>query len=156
MTKDEFKVRVADMRDARSFWQLRNELSSRSNSLTGDEIDWDSHIDWFQRRLDDPQTRVYILEHGGSAAATVRFQPNAAGRTMTHIVVAPQFRGRGVAQHALQSTVPLALRDLQLTSVHAVIKKSNLASMQAFIKSGYVVDAEADCDDLVTLTHTAK
>lgn len=84
-------------------------------------------------------------------AATVRFQRNGSGKTMTHIVVAPEFRGRGVAQAALQSTVPTALRELQLTAVHAVIKRSNPASMAAFQKSGFVVESTADGGELVTL-----
>jgi len=108
-------------------------------------------VKWFDQRLNDPNTRLYILEHQSTPVATVRFQRTGAGHAMTHIVVAPQFRGLGVAQSALQTTVPMALRELQLTTVHAVIKKNNLASIAAFQKSGFVFESESEVGELVTM-----
>lgn len=156
VTVEALTARPAEKRDAKVVFELRNEPASRSNSLTSTELDWDSHVTWFEERLADPCSRIYILEHGTTPVATVRFQLNASGQTMTHIVVAPEFRGRGVAQSALQMTVPAALRELHLAEIHAVIKKSNPASVAAFKKSGFLMEADADNGELVTMVFSSR
>ena len=53
-------IRNADLSDLQDIFEWRNDSFSRSMFLSSEVVSLNEHIDWYQRSLRNPHSRIYI------------------------------------------------------------------------------------------------
>ena len=140
-------ARLASAADAALLWRWRNDSDTRLNSFNQEPIPWPTHQTWLERRLADPNVRLYIVEVPGAVeVAHVRFERCGDDAAEVHVMVAPEQRSRGYGSAALRCTVPLAMAALSVGRIEALVKPDNAASVHAFERSGFQPSAASGDD----------
>ncbi|KQR38824.1 bifunctional UDP-2,4-diacetamido-2,4,6-trideoxy-beta-L-altropyranose hydrolase/GNAT family N-acetyltransferase [Microbacterium sp. Leaf159] len=130
-------VRTATPDDASLLFEWRNDPATRLNSRAQGALDWDSHRDWVARSIADVDRSLLIVESGGTALATCRWDRRSESDWEVSITVAPSARGRGLAASVLasaESALPARAPCRMLAVVHA----DNAPSLRLFQKAGYL------------------
>lgn len=127
----------ADESDAALLFGWRNDPLAREMSADQRPLVWTEHLDWIRRLLADGDRLQLIAEEDGAPVAGVRYDRSEREATVS-IVVAPAARGRGLAVRALVEGERAArARWPGLTSLRAVIRPQNAASLKAFARVGF-------------------
>ena len=130
-------IRPAGPGDSRFVWETNSDPDVRRVSQVTAAIPWEDHMAWFDRRLEDPDYRMYIVETAGAPCGIVRFRREGEVATIS-IALRPSCRGRGLGTEAIRSASRLARRSWPIVSVEATIHRSNGQSIQAFRRAGFV------------------
>jgi RimJ/RimL family protein N-acetyltransferase len=135
---DAVRLRPArdDDRDLLLAW--RNEPAVRAASRSAGEVSTDEHAAWFARRLADPGTRIFIVEHDGVPAGQVRVDRVDGSRGEIHIALTAAARGRGLAAAALRAAARRGADELGFDRIEANVRATNEASLRAFARAGFV------------------
>jgi L-amino acid N-acyltransferase YncA len=102
-------------------------------------IPWESHLLWFENKLQSATSNLYILEtDAGSPAGQIRFDLVEDGVFEVDVSISSELRGQGagrsilsLAEHELRKTIPIA------RTLRARVKASNSASLALFRSAGY-------------------
>lgn len=137
MDLSELHVRPAEARDGELLWRWANDSAVRDNAFSPDTIPLESHLAWFQGKLDSPDSRIYILEWKGRAAGQVRYDRTDDGDAEIDFSVSADHRGLGLGTPALTLTRERALSDLRVGCVVGFVLESNVASQKAFLRAGF-------------------
>lgn len=133
LTKPSYRRAVE--KDMLLVFNWANDQLSRANSYFSDSITLETHKNWFEKKLRDPNCFIYIAEIQGAPAGMVRYE--ISGDTaVVGILVGDNFRGKGLASEFLTSTAELYFEG-NTPSILAYIKKNNTASVKSFEKAGY-------------------
>jgi UDP-2,4-diacetamido-2,4,6-trideoxy-beta-L-altropyranose hydrolase len=132
-------LRLARAEDCRLVWEWANDSAVRSASFSGDPIPWESHREWFARKLTDPASVYYIAtDDKGDPLGQVRFDVNVEGReAVISVSLTPESRGRGLGPKLIRLATELVLEEREVETVLAYIKQENARSRLAFLKAGY-------------------
>jgi RimJ/RimL family protein N-acetyltransferase len=131
-------IRPVEPADSELLWTWRNDPVVRESSLNSEPVPWGDHEAWFARNIASPDVALYLLEEPGSGpVAQIRYTKESESLAEVHVVVAPARRGRGHGAKILQQTRELACARLKVRAVEAHVMKTNPASVQLFISSGF-------------------
>lgn len=134
---DKVCLRPATMADAEKLLSWRNDLETRMASHHMDQITLEEHLVWLENSLRHPEVRrLWVAEMNGEAVGTCRADRVADAWELSW-TVAPDSRGKGIAQKML-STIIGYFKDPLL----AEIKVGNIASIKASERAGFVFDKE--------------
>lgn len=137
MLAGRLRLRPAGHEDARLLWEWRNDPELRAAAFNSDPIPWQSHLAWFDRRLKDPDCRIFIvLDEPGRAVGQVRFERDGEAAEI-HLSVAPELRGRGWGSRLIRRATEEFSRSEGASRVRAFVKTDNVASLRAFEAAGY-------------------
>lgn len=143
---DPFFLRPARIGDAQRMWDWRNDEATRAASFSGAVVPFPAHVDWLRDRLSRPAVRILMAEQEGTEFGVIRFEADGESAVVS-VMLAPGFRGRGLAAPLIAAATARSARELRLVRIHAYIKPGNEASTRAFTSAGYreigraVVDA---------------
>lgn len=123
-------LRPATLDDARNLWLWRNDPATRGNSITTDEVPWESHVRWLEASLGNPE-RTLLVAETDAPVGTVRIDAQEISWT-----VAPEARGKGIAKAMVAAA--------SSPGMVAMIKQVNTASQRVAESAGFalVVDGE--------------
>ena len=134
----EISIRKAVWEDRDIILQWANDEETRKFSFDSTFIAREEHYAWYERRLTDPNTCIYICETNNEPSAVVRFELKNADYIIS-INVNPEFRKQKLSFLMLYSSI----RTFEpKKSILAYIKKNNLASAKIFEKCGFKLDAK--------------
>jgi RimJ/RimL family protein N-acetyltransferase len=145
----ELQLRPVTMADARRIWVWSNDRETRRHSFCTAAIPWSDHLPWLERKLADPRCRFYIAETDGRPIGQVRFDREDDDSAVISISIDPDHRGRGLGTAAIRAAIARLQQDAPVTVVHALIKKTNPASLRAFHNAGFR-DSHRSLDHEVT------
>lgn len=130
--------RKADERDLEFLFNLRNEEAVRLASFNSEPIDFNTHKEWFEKKLASNDSFIFIAEFDGQPFAQARFDLDNDGRAEINIAVTENFRGRGCGSEILRRLSRQFLEDFpKIKSIRAFVKLDNPASLRSFEKAGY-------------------
>lgn len=111
-----------------------NDRETRKNSFRTENIDYEEHVEWFQRKIQDGSCQMFILMCGGKEAGQIRldWQGNVAEISY---VIAPECRGMGLGSEILRLVEPYAAGKI----LRGRVRKGNAASAKCFEKNGYAM-----------------
>jgi UDP-2,4-diacetamido-2,4,6-trideoxy-beta-L-altropyranose hydrolase len=135
--RDEVGLRAAGPEDRDRLLAWRNDPVVRAASRASDAVAPAEHAAWYARRLADPDTRIFVVEHRGAPAGTVRVDRLRGDRGEIHVALAAEVRGRGLATPALRAAAERGARELALTAVEANVRNDNEPSLRAFARAGF-------------------
>jgi UDP-2,4-diacetamido-2,4,6-trideoxy-beta-L-altropyranose hydrolase len=138
------RLRAARADDVELYFTWANDAEVRQHSLNEAAISWETHQQWFQTRLADSLSHLFVLEAGPLPVGQVRFDGSGdTWRIDYSIDVA--FRGRGWGRTLLL----LGMRrvaERQRTRFCAEVKRSNGASAAHFVRLGFTATATERAD----------
>ncbi len=114
-------LRPATIKDAKLVYEWRMDPETRKQSHISTKFSWSSHRQWFAKHLSE----MKIIQIAKVPVGQLRVCDG-----LVSIVIGREFRGNGIAAAALK-----ILRPQSLT---AEIKLTNVASIRAFEKAGFV------------------
>lgn len=129
---EEFSIRLAKTEDMKNVFDLSNDDTVRQNSIHTEKIEWETHVKWFENRLNNTNSPFYIIESlSEDFIGQVRIDKK--DENIISISIKKDFRGKGLA--------PDIIRECSIKSkfneIYAYIKSDNIPSQNAFIKAGY-------------------
>lgn len=131
-------LRKATSEDCDLLYNWRNEKECRENSLNTDEVPYETHCAWFDRRMQDKDTLIYIGMVGKQCVGMVRLDIEGVIGKISYSIDC-NFRGQGLGVCLLQTLENEDEVQERISLLHAEVKKTNPASMRCFEKLGYVM-----------------
>src|SRR5262245_5001287 len=126
------KLRPATPADARLLFDWVNSPSSLAGKIkTNGAIAWADHARWFEQRLSDPNTAIWIGEVDDAAVGQVRLQKAEAGEAPVFdvdIFVADVARRQGCAKELLTDAARLMAQRSPGARLRACVREDNKAS----------------------------
>lgn len=128
----------ATMADARCIFELSNDPLVRQNSFCQEQISWEEHLRWLEKKLRAENTFFYLVRNqAGTLAAQVRFEPDDADRYRVSFSVSQPFRGKSFSSHILRYAINTLEATKGKVKLKASVKKENTASMKCFRRVGF-------------------
>lgn len=128
--------------DARLFWEWANDPVVRSESFSSDPIGWEDHVTWMERRLADPECRIYLAEDCEGPWGQIRFEALDSATAEVGVSIAAHARGQHRAAPLIRAGVERLFRETMFTQVRARVKRDNEASRMAFLAADF-----DECDE---------
>lgn len=140
-------LRKADIDDALSVLEWRNDETTRMNSFGHDVISKETHISWFKKKLSDKSCHFFILEDDKGPAGCVRVDvTNDIGEVSQ--MIAPDRRGMGYGTISM-SLMEEELKKTDVKTLVGLVTGVNAASAKCCIKNGYTRLTAGDVDVFV-------
>lgn len=138
-----FLLRKVTADDCHDLWLWRNHLKTRKMSINSEEIPYQSHCEWFNKKSADKNSVIYIVSGNDNhkiGQARLEMQGN---RAQINLSLNPSFIGRGLGKVVVSLVTDKFLEEYtHIETIVAEILKSNAASQKIFKNKGYVFSSE--------------
>lgn len=114
-----------------------NDPETRKNSYSNDEILWENHVKWFQKKLSDTTCKIYIFKLDNDCCGMARIE-KSGDEVIIGVSVAPGYRGKGLSSSIIEMASKDYMDKMKVDKLIAYIKSDNKTSQKAFEKAGYV------------------
>ena len=130
-------IRNAEIEDCQDIYNWRNDPVIREKSFNSEEIIYNSHVLWFKQKLKNDLCRMYIFEKDDKKVGVIRFDINS-GVAKVSVMLNPYFFGKKFGAVIIRIGTEKFMHDCkEIKKVIAEIKKTNKASLKAFLKADY-------------------
>ena len=134
-------LREAAPSDARLLWEWANDRVVRDASFSPEPISWDTHAAWFEARLNDRATKIFIASIDDCAVGQVRFDVDGLLAEID-VSVDGQERGRGLGPALIIAGVRELFGRTEAGTVVARVRPENTASATAFEDADFLLEGE--------------
>lgn len=135
------KLRPADLGDAATLLGWRNDPTTRSMSLEQGEVSLENHESWLAAKLADPRCEIWIGTVDERPVGQVRFDLVEQRVAIVSISVDAAARGTGLGIEILTSA--LAETALEPSTVRALVRPENTASLRLFERCGFTTKSRS-------------
>jgi RimJ/RimL family protein N-acetyltransferase len=130
-------LRSAVASDIKLLFDWVNTSSSLKNKeKSSAPIEWSAHQNWFNKRLNNPNVKIWIVERNKQAIGQVRVEYDN-NKLLIDIFIDSLFRGNDYGLKALK----LLIKQCQVTypgvPLHAIIKNENYPSLNLFRRADF-------------------
>jgi UDP-2,4-diacetamido-2,4,6-trideoxy-beta-L-altropyranose hydrolase len=130
-------LRPVNLSDCHLIWEWTNDTIVRSGSFCSKPIPLKEHRKWFNERLGDLNSSLYIIIVDKIIpVGLIRFDKSGQGAEIG-INIAATFRGCGYSYEAITMGSSYLFQESDIPRIYAHIKPDNIASLKAFNKAGY-------------------
>jgi UDP-2,4-diacetamido-2,4,6-trideoxy-beta-L-altropyranose hydrolase len=129
---ESFLIRPAELCDSDFTYSLQTK-EVRKFSVNTEVPSQDQHINWFQNKINSPNSLIYILVFETVNAGILRVDNLNTDELEISIIVSSRYRGRNFAEKALKKLESLVFNK----RLKAIIHKENIASQKVFIRAGF-------------------
>jgi UDP-2,4-diacetamido-2,4,6-trideoxy-beta-L-altropyranose hydrolase len=137
-----FTVRRAGLADSQLLLDWANEPGVRAGSFSPAPISPDDHRAWFGRKVCDPSCVFFIaFDQKRTPVGQVRFD-QIRSYAVVSVSLDRKFRGRGIGAAVISLASRQLFRETGVRVVHAYVKPENATSASAFVKAGFMLQAE--------------
>jgi RimJ/RimL family protein N-acetyltransferase len=136
-------LRAIRWQDCEVLWHWVNDPGVRAASFHSEEIPFEVHTAWFEKKLHDSQCWMYLVKDPIKDIGQVRFDcllsPKGWGiEAEIDVSIATELRGLGLGTHAIDLACKQFHHDVPGCEViRATIKTDNIASLRAFSRAGF-------------------
>ena len=132
-------LRPACESDSRLLWEWANDPQVRSASFSSEPIPWETHVAWFARKLKQHNCFIWIAEDDEqNPVGQIRLDTRADGESEVDVSISNRWRGQRLGVQLVRMAAQSALNGEGRTRLHAFVKLSNVASLKAFEKGGFM------------------
>jgi RimJ/RimL family protein N-acetyltransferase len=136
--KSEIYYRKALPSDVKTYYEWINETSVREHSFNSERISWESHVQWFNEKINDPNYNFYIFyDSNENLIGQVRIQLISKNNSLIGVSVDQKYRGQGYGSKIIEYACSAYLKNNPNMIIHAYIKQENIKSKNIFEKSGF-------------------
>lgn len=116
-----------------------NNYEVRKNSFNPKEISWEEHKSWFNKKLSNPFSKLFILEKDKSAVGQIRYDKTDENTWELDFSISQRFRGMGLGKTIVELSM------IQISGpIVAVVRQNNIASRQVFERLGFQIQNKDD------------
>lgn len=124
--------------DCKLLWEWANDPEVRAASFSMDPIPWEEHLEWFSRKLHDPNCLIFIaLDDQDNPVGQVRFDVDETGEAEIDVSIDKSKRGSGYGSLLIRRALEEIFRVRPIRTVHAFVKLNNERSVRAFEKANF-------------------
>lgn len=127
-----FFLRDATKDDALLLFDWVNDKDVRLNSIDQDNVIWENHLKWFEKKINSKDTFIYILTDGKINYGQIRIDNDNNWWTIDYSIDV-NYRGKGFGS----LIVNLLIEKYKIFNFKAFVKKSNLSSIHVFVKLNF-------------------
>ena len=130
-------IRKAEYSDMDILFEWANDPLTRLNSLNQDTIPYQSHKEWFKRKISSNTSIIFIYHLEQENIGQVRLDINDSTANINYSI-SPLHRGKGYGNKILQlieNKIKHEYTDIK--TLTAVVKNENIASLKIFRKLKY-------------------
>jgi UDP-2,4-diacetamido-2,4,6-trideoxy-beta-L-altropyranose hydrolase len=142
---DKLKLRPAISSDALIYLQWVNDSEVRSNAKNTNLIQMLNHLEWFDQRIRDTQSYLFVLEAGNLPVGQIRFERHDEEAVVDYSLDV-SVRNRGWAKQLIKLGVE-ALKPKKPVMLKATVKRKNVSSAKALIQAGFTEIKKAESHD---------
>lgn len=144
---DEY-LEKATIEDSKLLFDWRNEKVVRENSFTNEIVTYENHINWFEKKLNDNNSHIYIYNIGNSKVGLIRIDINSNVGVISYSVD-KDFRGQGIGKAMIKELERVVVNNNLCKTLLGEVKSSNISSIKIFESLGYL---KSDGDDCLVFT----
>jgi len=143
---DTLKIRSAKAEDVDLLYRWSSDELVRTQSFSSEVIPYETHCNWFEKKLLNPQSALLIIELDEIPAGIVRFDEKE-GEAIIGVTIDKNFRGKGLGVKFIKVGLEEFFKKSDLT-VLAYIKKGNIASVKSFENAGFSLFKEEEINGI--------
>lgn len=143
---DQLTLRKIQREDKNLIFEWANEEQTRFNSFNSNEIPYNNHSAWFDKKLIDKNACYYICEFNGEPTGLVRFDIKE-DKLIIGITIDKRQRGKRLSSKFLSKACEIVTGQTQLPII-AYIKKENFPSIKSFEKAGFIYNTNIKINDI--------
>lgn len=139
---DETRLRPACEEDIVIYYNWANDPEVRKNAINTFPIPWATHRAWFERKLQDVNSRLFVLEAVRLPVGQIRFDREGSKAHISYSLDSIA-RGRGWGARLLSLGTDAILK-IEPVRLCAEVKVENNASSAVFLRMGYTETSSAN------------
>lgn len=130
-------VRTVERQDLGDLYNWRNHPDVRKHCFNEEPILWDEHKAWFDAKIADKNTVIYVACFGEQKLGSLRFEKNNEC-IKVNVMLNPIFWGKGFGSKLIKiGTARFAAEHNPQLPVVAEVKIDNIKSLKSFEKAGF-------------------
>jgi len=130
------KLRKAIITDTELLFKWANESCVRNNALNTNQIDWDDHVVWFEKKLENKNSFIFIAEIDDTPIGQIRFDLENNKYLIDYSVTIDE-RGKGYGFQIVKEGIKYIKKHVNYMSKFiSLVKPENTASIKIFEKLG--------------------
>ena len=139
------RLRKAIDSDSKYAFEWANDPVIKKHSFNNSEISWDSHIDWFRKRLNNHNCEYYIFQEGEEPIGSIRFDLENSSVAKISYLISPKFSGKGYGTFLVEEGIS-KLKSLRkdIRQVYGLVFNQNKPSIRIFEKLEFSSTKEND------------
>ena len=133
-------IRKANNTDRKIILDWRNDELTRKMFFNSKKIRLNEHFEWFEFNKKSENSFMFIIKRNNHKIAFVIFKKiNNSSFFEISVNLNPKFRGLGLSSKVICKSIKFLniLNNKRINSIFANIKKNNINSIKAFLKSGF-------------------
>jgi len=139
-----FHLRRALYTDVNITFKWANDPLVRKFSLTQSPITWESHLEWYRKKITDNNCAYFIVMHENIPIGSLRLDVSNTVATISYLLD-PIAHGKGFGTKVLKAAQELCtFFNINIEKLCGVVKKENIASIKIFEKLGYQSEENPD------------
>lgn len=139
-----FHLRRALYTDVNITFKWASDPLVRKFSLMQSPITWESHFEWYEKKIKDYNCAYFIVMHENIPIGSLRLDVRNAVATISYLLD-PIVHGKGLGIKVLKAAQELSKAfNLNIEKLSGVVKKENIASIKIFEKLGYQREENLD------------
>ena len=136
-TTEVLSLRLAVASDVKLLFEWVNTPSSLKNKeKSSAPIEWSAHQNWFNKRLNNPNVRIWIVERNKQAIGQVRVEYDN-NKLLIDIFIDSLFKGNDYGLKALKLLIKQCQATYPGVPLHAIIKNENYPSLNLFRRADF-------------------
>ncbi|WP_341226359.1 UDP-2,4-diacetamido-2,4,6-trideoxy-beta-L-altropyranose hydrolase [uncultured Arcticibacterium sp.] len=124
-------VKVAQLSDCKMYFEWINDEDTRQQSFSSEKIDYQTHKNWFNKRIQSEDSVLCIMCLGNEEIGQVRFEKNEASAVLSYSVD-KKFRRKGLGFWVLEKGLAFFRKRNPDIEIIGYVKMDNLASVKLF------------------------
>lgn len=133
--------RFASIEDVDLYFEWANDSAVRQNSLVSDKVQYDDHVKWFSKMINDQNAFLYLFfDENNEPIGQVRIEKKHEWILIGQSVAA-KFRGKKYSIEMLQKATDDFLYNFPSGTIISLAKSYNIASLKMCEKTGFTLIA---------------
>lgn len=112
-----------------------NDDEVRNNSFNSDYIEYETHVKWFNEKINSNNIYMYIILNNNKEIGTIRLEKHNSKAIISYLI-SNEYRGKGYGNKVIDLIKKEAIIN-NIDILEAVVKKDNIASRKIFINNGF-------------------
>jgi spore coat polysaccharide biosynthesis protein SpsF len=124
--------------DAPLIFEWANDDDVRINAINTDKIKWNDHINWFNKKLQSPDTFMFIGFLQNEPVGQIRFDKESEDYVLDYSI-SKIYRGKGLGTEIVKAGIKILTETIHKPfTVVAHVKEENIASIKVFTKLHFI------------------
>lgn len=132
------ELRKVNKEDCDLLFQWANDPDCRKNSFSGEMIDYNTHVKWFENKLKSKENDLFVAQENKTPVGMLRLDYHQKTAVISYSV-AKEERKKGYGKQILQLAENYVQNNKDtIDELLGEVKKDNIISMHRFEQLGYI------------------